>query len=114
MTRDVWRGDEVTVEPAIPDRPGYGVFVMTRGRRYALGSELTRHLAAWLTAHAGALPPPADPCAVRLAVDVQRAELCRLSERSDSEDFRAGLAWADHALDAIAGAAGAPTERTTR
>lgn len=112
--RPVWRGGEITVEPAIPDRPGYGVFVMAARRRYAVGGELTRHLAAWLTAHVGLLAPPADPCEVRLEIDRQRAALRTRSEGTDSEDFRAGLAWASHALDAVAAAAGAPTERTTR
>ena len=112
--RPVWRGGEITVEPAIPDRPGYGVFVMAARRRYALGGELTRHLAAWLTAHVGLLAPPADPCEVRLEIDRQRAVLHDLSRNTDSEDFRAGLAWSARALDAIADAAGAPTERTTR
>jgi hypothetical protein len=112
--RPVWRGGEITVEPAIPDRPGYGVFVMAARRSYAIGGELTRHLAAWLTAHVGQLAPPADPCAVRLEIDRQRAALYARSQTTDSEDFRAGLAWCDHALDAIAAVAGAPTERTNR
>ncbi len=114
--RDTWRGDEFTVEPTIPGVAGYGVLIRARyaGRSWALGSELTRSLAAWLTAHAGALPPPADPDAVRLEIDRQRNALYARSQTTDSEDFRAGLAWADHAFDAIAAAAGAPTERTTR
>lgn len=112
--RETWRGGELAVEAVLPGITGYGVFVIARARRFALGAELTRHLAAWLTAHAGALPPPADPCAVRLAIDGQRAALAARSTETDSEDFRAGLAWCDHALDEIAAAAGAPTERTTR
>ncbi|QJY46675.1 hypothetical protein [Pseudonocardia broussonetiae] len=114
MTRPIWRADDIVIEPAVPGVAGYGVFVVIRGRRLALGAEQTRSLAAWLTAHAGALPPPAAPDAVRLEIDRQRAALAVRSERTDSPDFRVGLAWCDHALDAIAAAAGAPTERTTR
>lgn len=117
--RETWRAAEIAVEiavePLLPGVTGYGVFVVANRRRFALGAEHTRHLAAWLTAHAGALPPPADPDAVRLAIDVQQAALAARSAADVSEDFRAGLAWAAHALDAIAAAAGAPIpERTTR
>lgn len=114
MTRPIWRADDIVIEPAVPGVAGYGVFVVIRGRRLALGAEQTRSLAAWLTAHSGALPAPADACAVRVEVDRQRAALARRSAADVSEDFRAGLAWCDHALDAIAAAAGAHTERTTR
>lgn len=117
LARPTWRGDEITVEPTVPGVAGYGVLIRARygGRSWALGSELTRHLAAWLTAHVGALPPPADPDAVRIEIDRQRADLlARSADDPTTEDFRAGLAWANHALDAIAAAAGAPTERTPR
>lgn len=114
--RPVWRGGELFVEPVLPGVAGFGVVLRPRyaGRSWVLGAELTRHLAAWLTAHVGLLAPPADPCEVRLEIDRQRAVLHDLSRNTDSEDFRAGLAWSARALDAIAAAAGAPTERTTR
>lgn len=78
--------------------PGVGVRHAHR-RPEALGDEQARHLAAWLLATVGDAPAPADPDAVWTAID---------------EHVRAGLAWASHALDAVAAAAGASTTRRTR
>jgi hypothetical protein len=117
MSRPVWSAADLDVRPMYEHDPAAGVFVRRAGEQGAswLGPELSRSLAGWLLWQAGDRPHPADPDRVRVAVDDARRSLRERSSAAEtSEDFRAGLAWADHALDAIAAAAGAPTERTTR
>lgn len=109
----------VIFEPHAYQVPGRGVTLRTDGRTgrvcIVFGAEQARELAAWLTAAVGDAPGPADADAVRAAIDEQRRILAgRSAAAVTTEEARAELAWADHALDAIAAAAGAPTERTTR
>jgi hypothetical protein len=96
-------------------RPAYrrdlGVCVDAPRRYTTLEPEQARALRDWLTGwldDAGAAPP-AVPDTVRAAIDAQRAALRARSAEACSEDFRAGLSWADLALRIVADAAGAVT-----
>lgn len=88
-----------------PGGPGVRLSDADRRRPHTLGDEQARHLAAWLLAAVGDAPAPADPDAVRVEIDRQRAALAARSAEDVPEDFRAGLAWASHALDAVAAVA---------
>lgn len=117
MTAPVWSAADLVVTPVAEYDRSSGVFVRRASRPGAtmLGAELTRSLAGWLLWCVGDRPAPPDPDTVRVALDDARRALRERSAAPETtEDFRAGLAWCDHALDAIAAAAGAPTERTTR
>lgn len=104
MTDPRWAAHGITVDPTNLWRADLGILI--RARSAVLGPEHTRSLAWWLLAHVGDRTAPADPDAVRAAIDEQRAALAALSASAGtSEDFRAGLAWADQALHAIAHAA---------
>ena len=99
-----WAVHGITVDPTHAWRADLGVIV--RARSAVLGPEHSRSLAWWLLGHVGDRAAPADPDAVRVAIDEQRAALAARSAAAEtSEDFRAGLAWADQALEAIAHAA---------
>lgn len=110
MTGPAWSAAGFSVRPVLEHHPQLGVVVHAPHRGgVVLPPELLRSLRDWVTwwlADDGDTPEPAGPDAVRLAVDEQRAALSARSVEACSEDFRAGLAWADNALDAIAKAAG--------
>lgn len=106
-----WTSEGLRLRPAHADRRDWGVLVDAPRRYRPLLPEEARALRDWLTVwldDGGATPPPA-PDAVRAAVDAQRAALRARSGDACSEDFRAGLAWADQALRVVAEAAGAVT-----
>lgn len=106
MTGPVWSASGLEVRPTSEwDRAG-GVLVRRSNGATWLGPELCHSLAGWLLWQAGDRPGPADPDAVRLAVDEARRRLRERSSAAETtEDFRAGLAWADHELNRIAEAA---------
>jgi len=108
VTAPVWSAAGATVRPLFEYTRRYGLTVHSR-QPATLPPELVRSLRDWLTwwlSDDGTTPSPADPDTVRLAIDLQRAALRERSLEPVSEDFRAGLAWADNALDAIHRAAG--------
>lgn len=77
------------------------------GSHWDLGPEHARTLAAALLRLVGDSAGPADPDAVRLAIDEQRAVLRERSSAPDTtEEARTELAWASRALDEVAAAAG--------
>lgn len=108
-----WTACNLDVRHAVEHTPQVGIMLrFTRGARpvgAVLGPELTRSLAHWLLWAVGDSPAPADPDAVRAAVDEQRRLLMErhrapgLTAEADTE-----LAWAFTALDAIAAAASRP------
>lgn len=105
VNRNIWSAKGVAVAP--PTVEGrFGLFrVQVHSRHHGAGlpPELARSLRDWLSSQLGdTARAPADPDEVRLAVDDQRQQLQALSAQDVSEDFRAGLAWADTALRAIA------------
>lgn len=105
MTASQWSAAGVDVRPVDEYHGPAGVILSARGGIW-LGNEAARSLACWLLWWAGDRPAPADPDRVRAAVDEQRAALRKRSAAKETtEDFRAGLAWAEHALEAIAKAA---------
>lgn len=105
MSAPCWSGAGVHVAPWSPHTRHGGVLVRA-GSGGHLTDELARSLASWLLWWAGSIDTPAEPDRVRLAVDEARAALRdRSAAVETTEDFRAGLAWCDHHLDAIAQAA---------
>lgn len=108
MSGPVWSAAGLTVRQAYDHIRQIGLLATIDRRTTCLSPELVRSVRDWLTwwlDDDGRTPPPADPDRVRAVVDDQRAELVKRSVEVCSEDFRAGLAWCDHALDAIAAAA---------
>jgi hypothetical protein len=104
VTAPRWSAAGLVVDPGSEHHRDFGVLVRPC-RGAALRPELARSLRDWLSWWLGETPPPADPDRVRLVIDEQRAALAARSVEACTEDFRAGLAWAEHALDAIAEAA---------
>lgn len=105
VNRHIWSAKGVVVAPpSVEGRFGlFKVQVHSRHHGGGLPPELARSLRDWLSSHLGdTTRAPADPDEVRLAVDEQRQQLRDLSAQDVSEDFRAGLAWADTALRAVA------------
>lgn len=113
-TSPAWSAAGVTIRPATPYVPDLGLVVALDRYHSTLSPELIRSLRDWLgwwLDDHGHTPPPADPDRVRLAIDAARAELRQLAAEGtgpEAEHVRAGLAWADRALDTIARAAGEP------
>lgn len=108
MTRPVWSAGGLEIRQALEHLPEIGLTARTQ-RVGSLSPELARSLRDWLTwwlDDDGTTPPPADPDAVRLAIEEQQQALRKRSLQVESEDFRAGLAWADNALTAVYTAAG--------
>ena len=103
----VWSARELTARPVDEWDHRAGVYVTARSAW--MGPELVRSLAYWLLHVVGDRPAPSDPDRVRAAIDEQRQALReRSSSAGTTEDFRAGLAWCDRALDAIAAATDPP------
>lgn len=117
-TAACWSAAGLTVHPAAAHVPDLGLVAEIARHKRAiavLSPELVRSLrdwCSWWLDDDGQSPPPADPDPVRVEIDVQRAELRQQSAEAGvgdaAEHYRAGLAWADRALDAIAAAAGEP------
>lgn len=113
MTREPrpgsWVGRDLVVEPPWPNplASGSALLAVHVGKKtVALREEEALHLRDWLSHHLGGTPAPHAPDPVRSALDEQLHELRTRSATSDSEDFRAGLAWAQRALTEVATAAG--------
>lgn len=105
MTEASWSAAGVVVRPWIASDRAGGLCVRATGVG-RVSDELARSLASWLLWWAGSCPSPAEPDLVRLAVDEARAALRERSAAAETtEDFRAGLAWCEHHLAAIAEAA---------
>lgn len=106
MTGPGWSNATLHVRPVSEHHPEDGVYVRIDSRAAMLGPELTRSLAGWLEWWCGHRDAPSDPDRVRVAIDLSRSQLRALSGEADTtEDFRAGLAWAENALNQISGAA---------
>lgn len=108
MTSPTWSAGGVTVRPVFQHDQRFGLTVTIDRRTAVLAPTLAASLRDWLAWQLDGhddTPAPADPDRVRLAIDEQRAALAERSMDA-SENFRAGLAWADNALNAIARAAG--------
>lgn len=106
----VWSRKGLVVEPPWPNPFGAGWALITvrlgPRRVTSLTHEHALHLRDWLSHHLGDTPALADPDAVRVEVDEQIEQLRERAATSESEDFRAGLAWAQRALTEVANAAG--------
>lgn len=101
-----WSAAGVEVRPWSEHRPGEHVTVAVPSRCASLPPELARSLAWWLLWWHGDRTTPAPADRVRVAVDAARMALRERSAAVETTpDFRAGLAWCDHHLDAIAEAA---------
>lgn len=106
MTGPAWSASDVDAAPVAEHHPHLGVRVRVGRVAAVLGPELARSLAWWLLWRVGDRPAPGDPDAVRVAVDDARAALAaRSADPGTTEDYRAGLAWCDHHLDAVSRAA---------
>src|SRR5258706_2876940 len=103
-----WSSEGLRLQPAHTGRRDWGVLVAAPRRGSVLEPEEARALRDWLPRWLDddGTTPPAAHDAVRAAVDAERAALRARSAEACSEDFRAGLAWADRALRVIAEAAG--------
>lgn len=106
MSASSWAAAGVAARLAHEYDRASGVVITVGPRSVCLPPELVRSLASWLAWAAGWPAAPSTPDAVRVAVDAARTALRERSAAAETtEDFRAGLAWCEHHLDAIAKAA---------
>ncbi|MEV1295737.1 hypothetical protein [Pseudonocardia sp. NPDC049635] len=106
----VWSRKGLVIEPPYPGpfSAGWALLTVRLGPRNstALTHEQALHLRDWLNTHLDDTPPPADPDAVRAEIDEQIEQLTRLAADSKSGDYQTAMAWAQHALNKVAEAAG--------
>lgn len=117
VTGPTWSAAGLDVRPTLPPLPSLGIRAQltppARHRGAVLGPESTRSLRDWLTwwlSDRGVSPAPPDPDRIRYAIERQRVVLRSTSYDAGTgeraEWFRAGLAWGETALKAVAIEAG--------